>query len=115
MDTIQVILRHGIAAPVAITLTAGEALALTEQSVEEGIEFLVRKAGLTDRAAAALRETLADPHAVVELRQGSLCRIVRRRSPLAGEAAVATPPAELAQPAPIEIGISRGQAGGTGR
>ena len=109
-ETVQVILRHGIASPVTVELQQAELLHLSQLSVEAGIDYLLTKIPDTQGFTTAFRETLSDPYSIIELRQGDLVRVVSRRRPPEKEIVpqkVFTKPVQT-----LEIGVSKAQAGG---
>jgi hypothetical protein len=116
--SLKVILRHGIATPVSVDLAPAEVTHIAGLSMEEGIEFLLVKAALPAGSAAAFRETLRDPHCIIELRQGDLVKVYTRRQGIGAEIASLNKPDpewSLAPQPTIEIGLAKAQRGGSQR
>jgi hypothetical protein len=116
--SLKVNLRHGIATPVSVDLEPAEVGQLARLSMEEGIEFLLGKTSLSAGSAAAFRETLRDPHCIIELRQGDLVKVFTRRQGIGTEIAPLNQPGPewgLAPQPTIEIGLAKAQQGGSGR
>jgi hypothetical protein len=116
--SLKVLPRHGIAAPVSVELAPAEAAHFTRLSMEEGIEFLLGKSTLPAGSIAAFRETLQDPHCIIELRQGDLVKVFTRRQALGTEIAPLNKPGPewgLAPQPTIEIGLAKAQKGGSRR
>jgi hypothetical protein len=114
--SLKVILRHGIAAPVSVDLAPAEVTHIARLSMEEGIEFLLGKTSLPAGSIAAFRETLRDPHCIIELRQGDLVKVFTRRQAIGTEIAPLNKPGPdwgLAPQPTIEIGLAKAQQGGS--
>ena len=113
--SIQVTLRHGIATPVSVDLTPDEVARIARLSMEDGIEFLLSKSALPAGSVEAFRETLRDPHCIIELRQGDLVKVLTRRQGIGTELVPLRQPgpglSPIHQPA-IEIGLAKAQRGG---
>lgn len=107
-STTDVTLRHGIAPPQTIRLSASEMERLTVLPVEVGLDFLIKRVDHPNGFVSSLRQTLRDPHCIIEIRQGDAVRVLTRkelaRHYLKQDTAVQQPE--------IEIGISKPQAGG---
>ncbi len=116
--SLKVILRHGIAAPVSVDLAPAEVAHIASQPIEEAIEYLLGKTGLPAGSVAAYRETLRDPHCIIELRQGDLVKVLTRRQGVGTEIAPLNksgPEQGLAPQPTIEIGLAKAQQGGSQR
>lgn len=79
-QSIEVTLRHGIAAPVSVKLQPQEVRHLARLSTEEGIDYLLSKVPHSSGFVAAFKETLRDPQSIVEIRQGDKVRVITRHS-----------------------------------
>ena len=114
--SMKVTLRHGIATPVSVDLAPDEVAHIARMSMEDGIEFLLGKAALPAGSAAGFRETLRDPHCIIELRQGDLVKVLTRRQGIGAELVPLRQPglglSPIHQPA-IEIGLAKAQQGGS--
>jgi hypothetical protein len=114
--SLKVILRHGIAAPVSVDLAPAEVAHISHLSMEEGIEFLLGKTSLPAGSIAAFRETLRDPHCIIELRQGDLVKVFTRHQGIGAEIAPLNKPGPeqgLTPQPTIEIGLAKAQRGGS--
>jgi hypothetical protein len=113
--SIKVTLRHGIAAPISVDLAPEEIAHIARLPIEDGITFLLGKTALPAGSVQAVKETLRDPHCIIELRQGDLVKVITRRQGIGTELVPFDQPGPVqgraAQPA-IEIGLAKAQQGG---
>ncbi len=95
---LRVSLQHSVNPPLRFELSASETEALRGRSLEEAIDVVLERAG--DRAADAIRATLSDPAALIEVGQAPADPRARVDAFLEREE--------------VELGISRAMRGGGG-
>jgi hypothetical protein len=106
---IHITLRQNIAPPVTAVIHPTDLTQLAQLSVEVGILFLLERADCSEAFRRAFLDTLHDPRAIVEIRQGERVQVLARQKALPAEWLPATTLPTL--PA-IEIGVSKAQSGG---
>lgn len=103
----KVTLRHGIAEPVFLELESSELMYLTSLSAKAGIDYLLSKVPHANGFVPAFKETLLDPQAIVEIRQGDRVKVLTRRN--YSDKGIIRHRADLPE---IEVAVAKANRGG---
>jgi hypothetical protein len=104
----NITLRHGIAPPQFVQLSAAQMEKLATLPADAGLNYLLRHTPNLNGFEKAVRQTLHDPHSLVEIRQNDAVKVLTQKQ---------LPQERIVHPkdepfSTIEIGVSKAQAGG---